>query len=123
MADKGFGIAPGHLAGISQGQQLHIRLPLLPGAELRAGRASAQEGSARTLRVLVVDDNQDATLSLASLLMQDGHEVRVAHDGEKGPEIAFAFEPEVVLPDIGMPGMNGLEVAHELRRRWAGRCA
>ncbi|HEX7891530.1 MAG TPA: PAS domain-containing protein [Ramlibacter sp.] len=104
-------------AGTGQGSEFLIRVPLLqsdaPLAE--TGRQPARPAMLR--RVLVVDDNVDAATSLAALLSHEGHEVRVAHGGEEALMLAFEFEPEAVLLDIGMPGMNGLEVARELRRR------
>jgi CheY-like chemotaxis protein len=69
-------------------------------------------------RVLVVDDNVDAAVSLARVLERhEGQEVRVAHDGPSALEAAEAFRPEVVLLDIGLPGMDGHEVARRLRGR------
>jgi CheY-like chemotaxis protein len=65
--------------------------------------------------VLVVDDNQDAADSLAMLLHLAGHEVRAVNDGATGVEVAKALRPDVVLLDIGLPGMDGYEVAHQLR--------
>ena len=61
--------------------------------------------------MLVVDDNVDAAMTLAEAVRLDGHEVRVAHDGVAALEDAAAFAPEVVLLDIGLPGMDGYEVA------------
>jgi CheY-like chemotaxis protein len=76
------------------------------------------EGSPPRRRILVVDDNVDAATSLARLLSRlMGQEVRVAHDGPTALEIAEEFRPEVVLLDIGMPGMDGNEVARRLRER------
>jgi PAS domain S-box-containing protein len=66
-------------------------------------------------RVLVVDDNSDAADSLALLLRIDGHDVRVAHEGDGAIATARGFRPEVVLLDIGLPGMSGYEVARRLR--------
>jgi CheY-like chemotaxis protein len=67
-------------------------------------------------RVLVVDDNTDAAESLALLLRSFGHEVRTANDGLTALEMAQTFQPEVVLLDLGMPRMDGHEVAHRLRQ-------
>ncbi len=72
-------------------------------------------GAAGRLRILVVDDNVDSADSLALLLELGGHEVRTAHDGPRALEAARAFQPRVVLLDIGLPGMNGYEVARHLR--------
>ena len=72
-------------------------------------------------RVLVVDDNADAADSLAMLLEVRGDEVRVAYDGEEALEAEAAFEPEVVLLDIGMPKLSGYDVARRIREaRGAG---
>jgi CheY-like chemotaxis protein len=72
-------------------------------------------------RILVVDDNEDAALSLATLLRHQGHEVQLAHSGPTALEVAKGFEPEVVLLDIGLPGMDGHEVARRLREQDAER--
>ncbi len=69
-------------------------------------------------RILVVDDNIDAARSLAKVLtLLHGQNVAVAHDGPSALETAEAFRPQIVLLDIGLPGMSGHEVAEQLRRR------
>ena len=75
-------------------------------------------------RILVVDDNIDAARSLAKVLtLLHGQNVEVAHDGPSALETAEAFRPEIVLLDIGLPGMSGHEVAEQLRRRpWFKGC-
>lgn len=65
--------------------------------------------------MLVVDDNVDAAESLAELLKLAGHDVRTAHTGPLAVEAAEAYTPDVVLLDIGLPGLNGYEVARRLR--------
>src|SRR5437868_733606 len=73
-------------------------------------------GSAATpLRVLVVDDNEDTALNLAFLLRLWDHEVRVAHDGPSAIEAARDFAADAVVLDIGLPHMDGFEVARQLR--------
>jgi CheY-like chemotaxis protein len=67
-------------------------------------------------RVLVVDDNLDAALVLSMCLSAYGHETAVAYDGREAIELAESFEPEIIFLDLGMPQMNGYEVAIELRR-------
>jgi len=67
--------------------------------------------------VLVVDDNVDAAQTLAILLRAIGHDVRSAHDGPTALQVAVDFCPNVVLLDIGLPGMNGYEVAKEMREQ------
>jgi CheY-like chemotaxis protein len=72
-------------------------------------------------RVLIVEDNLDAAETLAELLSLWGHEVRVVHDGSMALETAPTFQPDVVLLDIGLPGMDGYEVARQLRKAEGGR--
>lgn len=67
-------------------------------------------------KVLIVDDNADAALVLSMCLTPYGHETVVANCGADGIELADLFDPEIVLLDIGMPGMDGYEVAAALRR-------
>jgi two-component system CheB/CheR fusion protein len=70
----------------------------------------------RRLRILVVDDHEDAAESLATLLRLLGHEVRVAADASEALDVVSAFQPDVALLDIGLPGMDGYELARRLRR-------
>jgi CheY-like chemotaxis protein len=73
-------------------------------------------------RVLVVDDNEDAAESLAALLRLFGHEVDVAFDGEQALTLAPEVRPDLVLLDLGMPRMDGHEVARRMRAApWGGR--
>jgi CheY-like chemotaxis protein len=67
--------------------------------------------------VLVVDDNRDSADSLAELLRLTGHDVRTANDGPSALELAKAYRPEVVLLDLGMPGMSGFDVARRVREQ------
>jgi len=88
----------------------------------RAERAGAQPAGrtvVRARRVLVVDDNADAADSLADLLGMLGHATEVAYDGPSALEKALATRPDVVLCDIGLPGMSGYDVARALRERGA----
>jgi len=66
-------------------------------------------------RILVVDDNHDSALSLAMMLSIMGHETRTAHDGESAVSTAESFLPDVILLDIGLPKLNGYEVASRIR--------
>jgi two-component system, chemotaxis family, CheB/CheR fusion protein len=66
-------------------------------------------------RVLIIEDNQDAADMLATYLRFAGHEVRIAHDGPSGLRLAFEMIPTVILCDIGLPGMNGYQVAQVVR--------
>jgi CheY-like chemotaxis protein len=109
--------------GPGKGSEFVVRLAVLadppPYAE---GRIDAPVGTGRVTarRVLVVDDNEAAADMLAALLKTMGHEVRVARDGMSALETADVCRPEVVLMDIGLPGMDGHEVARRLRLRPAG---
>ena len=103
--------------GEGKGAELTLRLPLSPGARIPepdAGRDEASHALAAR-RVLVVDDNKDAAATLALLLRTLGHETRVAHDGREALRAAAQFKPEVVLLDIGLPDLDGYEVARRLR--------
>ena len=71
----------------------------------------------RSFRILVVDDNHDSALSLAMMLSIMGHETRTAHDGESAVQAAELFLPEVMLLDIGLPKLNGYEVAQRIRQQ------
>jgi len=105
--------------GPGKGSTFSVRLPLaasqdsaLPAA--LSGTLRAQLGSG--LRVLVVDDNKDAAESLAMLLQLLGHSVRTTSDGPKALQEAQSHRPDLILLDIGMPGMDGYEVARRLRQ-------
>lgn len=69
------------------------------------------------LKILVVDDNPDSALSMAMMLSMMGHETRTAYDGEAAVTTAEAFRPDVVLLDIGLPKLNGYEVAQRIRQQ------
>jgi signal transduction histidine kinase/ActR/RegA family two-component response regulator len=104
-----------HSAGRGQGAEFIVRIPLAQAAAGVADIAAAAPAGERRLRILVVDDNEDAAHSLSLLLQAMGHDLRVAHGGEEGLALAANFLPEIALLDIGMPGMDGYAVARELR--------
>ncbi|UOD28476.1 PAS domain S-box protein [Massilia violaceinigra] len=98
------------------GSRFDIRLPLAPDVAAQSpGAATPPASAAGGLRVLVVDDNVDAADMLSELMDIIGHASRVANDGPRALVLAEQFRPEVVFLDIGMPGMNGYEVARALR--------
>jgi CheY-like chemotaxis protein len=104
-------------AGPVRGSEFELCLPLAaPSAEPVTGKEVGTAGAA-TRRILVVDDSQDAAESLALLLGTKGHDLRTAYNGEAALEVVDAFRPEVVLLDIGLPRMDGYEVARQLRKR------
>jgi two-component system CheB/CheR fusion protein len=80
-----------------------------------AGLGATESGRRRALGILVVEDNRDSAESLRDLLSLDAHEVAVALDGPTGLAAAHEFVPDVVLCDIGLPGMDGYQVARALR--------
>lgn len=113
--------------GPGQGSEFVVRLPAMPVANdadpVRAADGASQPGDkmpgvARAgLRVLVVDDNVDAADGLAAALNLSGHQARVAYDGPGALAIAPSFRPQVALLDLGLPGMDGYEVARQLRQK------
>ncbi|NOT25217.1 MAG: response regulator [Acidobacteria bacterium] len=105
-------------AGADRGSEFEICLPLFHDAEgvAEESGSGALPVAVVSQRILVVDDNVDAAESLAALLSMWGHDVRITHDGAAALEVAPVFAPSVIFLDIGMPGMDGYEVARRLRR-------
>jgi signal transduction histidine kinase len=101
--------------GLGRGATFSVRLPLLQASLPKETGVPAAAGTV-PLRVLVVEDNFDAADTLRDLLEMAGHEVEVAYSGPGGIEAAQKFRPDVVLCDIGLPGMDGYEVAAALRQ-------
>jgi signal transduction histidine kinase len=120
------GTVTAHSEGVGRGSEFVIRLPQL--VEQRAVDTlglDAPDQAAETLksgrRILVADDNQDALESLATLLEINGHEVHTAADGLQAVEVAARCKPEVALLDIGMPRLDGFEVARRIRAEEWGK--
>jgi two-component system CheB/CheR fusion protein len=111
--------------GVGHGSEFIVRLPAdaAPASADRADDAPSARALRPGLHVLVVDDNADAAESLAALLRSSGQIVRVAYNGPDAVAAAVAHRPDVVLLDIGLPGMNGYEVASALRRQPGGGLA
>jgi signal transduction histidine kinase len=112
--------------GPGRGSEFTVRLPLatagageqcLDAESLDRDSRDAAPAANLSLRVLVVDDNVDGADSLTRLLRLVGHDVRMAHDGPAALTIASEFLPEAVVLDLGLPGMDGFEVARRLRCR------
>jgi len=105
--------------GIGKGSRFTVRLPRLGAQEDEGGRAAGQAGTAQApagqLNVMVVDDNVDAATMLAMLLEASGHRVVVEHDSTAALARSRADAPDVFLLDIGLPGMDGNELARRLR--------
>ena len=109
-----------HSGGLGRGAEFVVRLPALidrevPSSEALALLAAGPSSQPTALRVLLVDDNEDAALLLAELLRMNGHEVAVVHDGAAALQARLTFAPDVALLDIGLPVMDGYELARQLR--------
>jgi PAS domain S-box-containing protein len=106
-------------AGFGLGSEFTVRLPALVGRpedfRERMDVGKAEDPVKGTLRIMVVDDNSDAAHTLATLLQLQGHEVRVAHDGAGAIAMAECYLPNILFLDLGMPGMDGYEVARRIR--------
>lgn len=132
MAELHHGTIEARSAGLGYGSEFLIRLPLLRttplplqdqprvGARTRFTRRAGREGAQRVgaLPILLVDDNEPAAQSLGQLLEHHGHEVRLAYSGPQALEILKEFVPQVALLDIGLPGMDGHELARAIREQF-----
>ncbi len=112
-----------HSDGLGKGSTFTVRLPALasPPVLPAATDAPAPPAAAAARQILVVDDNVDAAQSLALLLQLEGNDVHTAHDGLAALQAAEAYHPEVVILDIGLPGLNGYQVAERLRQQPVGK--
>jgi PAS domain S-box-containing protein len=106
--------------GPSQGSVFTVRLPTID-ARTPQTKSGTDISGREKRRLLVVDDNRDGATSLAIMLRLLGDEVRTAHDGIEAIEAAAEFRPEVILMDVGMPRLNGLEAARRIKSEPWGR--
>ncbi|HSF41928.1 MAG TPA: response regulator, partial [Thermoanaerobaculia bacterium] len=117
------GSVEAHSEGLGKGSELVVRLPVSPQRNPEpepdgdTAGSTAAPGDTSPRRILVVDDNEDSAESLALLLRLRGHEVKVAYNGPEALDTAGSFYPEAVLLDIGLPGLDGYQVASRLRQR------
>ena len=105
--------------GLKKGSEFVVRLPIIDEAGVAlsvAPPAAPQKASSAGRRILIVDDNAEAVKTTQMLLELWGHEIQTALDGPSGIKAAQIFKPEVIILDIGLPGMNGYEVAKCLRQ-------
>ncbi|MEO8068304.1 MAG: PAS domain S-box protein [Flavobacteriales bacterium] len=110
------GTVEGRSEGSGRGSEFIVRLPVLPSIQRPAAAPSSKtRPEVPSRRLLVVDDNHDAALSMSMILKKRGHLVQVANDGEQALAVGATFHPEVVLMDIGMPRMNGYEACARMR--------
>jgi CheY-like chemotaxis protein len=111
-------------AGPGKGSEFTVRLPVLLDSAPSPATDTADEehaAPASSLRVLVVDDNRDSAATLGMLLRVMGNEVRTAHDGLEAVGVADEFRPDVAVLDIGLPRLNGYDVARRIRQQPWGR--
>lgn len=110
-------------AGVGHGSEFVVRLPIMvEPAQLPPPEQTASEPTTtKACRILVVDDNRDSAESLATLLRLTGHETHTAHDGLEAVEAAARIKPDAVLLDIGLPKLNGYEVARKIREQPWGK--
>jgi two-component system, chemotaxis family, CheB/CheR fusion protein len=113
------GTVEGSSPGLGRGSEFVVTLPLIPVRTLdeRSERAEAPAPAVpvRPRRILLVDDEEDSRCAMAEILVSDGHQVEAVGDGPAALIAARRFRPEVVLLDLGLPGMDGYEVARRLR--------
>ena len=112
------GVVTADSQGPGRGSIFRVRLPVerqLPLGQMSEAN-QADGASARGLRVLIVDDNTDAAVTLSLLLQQRGHCTEVASDGHQALQVAESFRPGIIFLDLGMPVMNGYEVARKIRK-------
>jgi PAS domain S-box-containing protein len=102
-------------AGTGQGSEFTVRLPVDDSPATSDSASLSSAGQHRAQRIVLVDDNEDAVTSLAMLLELDGHETKTALDGMSGLALVEKFAPETVILDIGLPGLDGYEVAARIR--------
>jgi PAS domain S-box-containing protein len=114
------GVVQASSAGPGEGSEFVVRLPLLsshaaPIAPAHESDSGKRAKTSLTHRILVVDDNRDSADSLAMLLRLVGHDVRTVHDGRQALVVAGTYRPDLVLLDIGLPGIDGFTVARHMR--------
>lgn len=111
-----------HSAGEGQGSCFMVKLPLDAALEEQSAPAAAGPSALPlpALKVLLADDNRDSADALADLLRISGHVVHIAYDGAQAADLAGRLQPDVLILDIGMPGMTGYEVAKQVRSQPGG---
>ena len=109
------GTVEAHSAGLGYGSEFIVRLPILASPDAVPKPAPSRAVRDTPRRMLIVDDNEDSARSMATLQRMRGHETRTAFTGPAAVAAAAEFVPEVVILDIGLPGMDGYEVARQLR--------
>ncbi len=102
--------------GPGKGSEFTVRLPIIPRPSMdNAPKKTSRQSSGPTRRILLVEDNDDIAKSLKMVLARDGHAVSIAQDGAMALEMLRTFEPDIVFLDIGLPDVDGFEVARRMR--------
>src|SRR5262249_55123701 len=104
-----------HSDGAGKGSEFVVRLPVAPAHLAPSASATTPAQASRSCHVLIVEDNADARETLATLLRMLGHRTETASTGPEGVQLALASRPQVVLIDLGLPGLDGFQVARQIR--------
>jgi CheY-like chemotaxis protein len=119
LVDQHGGTLTAESEGVGKGSRFTVQLPRADAPALAAEPLehppAPMRRAAASRRVLLVDDNEDSNEMMREYLEGFGHDVRVAHDGQSGLELAREFAPDIALLDLGLPGMDGFELARRLR--------
>jgi CheY-like chemotaxis protein len=120
LVDLHGGTVTAHSAGTGSGSEFVVRLPRqLEPAEVKSGASTPVQFDRGAVRILVVDDNADSCATLATFLRLQGYGVQTVHSGSLALQMARSTRPNVVLLDIGLPGLSGYDVARVLRQEFA----
>ena len=112
IAELHGGSVEAHSEGLGKGSEFMIRLPLSEtGIHKRYDKTKQKEGGMHKLKILIIEDNRDFVNLLSAMLDSEGYQVKASYDGHEGVETCRRFRPDIVFCDIGLPGMNGFEVA------------
>lgn len=114
------GTVTAHSEGANRGAEFSIRLPVCTQPDAPLPPADSAERPVAGRKILVVDDNRDAALTMAMLLRITGNKIEMAHDGHEAVQRAVTFQPDLVLLDIGMPVMNGYDACRAIRQQVGG---
>jgi CheY-like chemotaxis protein len=115
LLEKHGGTIRAESRGLGKGTRFIVLLPVMtnPAISVHAKPETLPTG---TYRIMIVDDNEDAALTLAILLRMLGHDVKAVFDGSDALNEGQVFQPQIILMDLGMPGMNGIEAAKKIRQ-------
>ncbi|HSE44880.1 MAG TPA: PAS domain S-box protein, partial [Gemmatimonadales bacterium] len=121
LAELHGGTVEAHSDGPGTGAEFVVRMPVVSSARVKVGDSAlptSNGGVVDSFRILVVDDHIDTAMVTGALLRRAGHEVEMVHSGTEVEEATRRFKPEIILLDIGLPGMDGYAVARQLREEW-----